>query len=235
LVAGIDVTDFLNLLVRRSIELAEAGAGGVIMQDPNDGLRVVGASDERAHRMQMLEVENSEGPCVDGLHQGTVIQALTAESHDRWPKFARPALEEGYRAVASFPMRLREDTVGTLNIFRSDPWLLSDSDVVSTQALADVATMGLVRERALREAKQLAEQLQTALHSRVIIEQAKGMLAAHADLSIDDAFAALRRHARNTNRHLSDVARDVVTRRIGGAELLAATRGRHARGGQGKS
>ena len=121
---------------------------------------------------------------------------------------ARP--EAGYRAVHALPMRLREETIGALNLFRVHPGALRAPSCASGQALADVATIGILQERAIRRREVLAEQLQVALNSRVIIEQAKGILAERGRLDMAQAFALLRGHARSNNRRLSDLARGVV-------------------------
>jgi hypothetical protein len=215
LVTDANLAGFLDLLVRRLVEVLDVpGAGGVVLCHPTKGPRVIGASDERMYEIQVYELPVDEGPCLDALRLCGAVQAITAHATEQWENFARRALESGYQAVAAFPLRLRERIIGSVNLFSTEPRLLGPLDMVAGQALADVATIALLQERALRDALRLAEQLQTALHSRVVIEQAKGMLAARAGGRVDDAFALLRRYARNSNRRIDDVARDVVIGRL---------------------
>ena len=211
LVAGFDVIDFLHLLTDRSVELLDASAAGLLLADPRGELRVVAASSEQVRLLELFQLQNDQGPCLDCYRTGQpVAEADLSTADKRWPHFSAIARGAGFSAVQALPMRLRDETIGALNLFRTTPGAFSTADVRVGQALADVATIGLLNERSLRRAEILNEQLQGALNSRVIIEQAKGKLAERLDLDMEQAFAVLRRHARARNRGLSDLARDFV-------------------------
>jgi hypothetical protein len=170
---------------------------------------VVSASTAQAHLVELFQVQTSEGPCLDCFHSSSQVTATDLSEDRRWPRFAARARQAGYRAVHALPLRLRSDTIGALNLFGNVS--LSAQDLRIGQALADVATIGILQERAIHRREVLAEQLQVALNSRVIIEQASGILAERGGLDIAQAFILLRSHARSNNRRLSDLARDVVT------------------------
>jgi transcriptional regulator with GAF, ATPase, and Fis domain len=211
LVAGFDIIEFLQVLTDRSVQLLDASAAGLLLADPRGDLRVVAASSERARLVELFQVQNDEGPCLDCFRSGQPVAAadLGAES-GRWPHFAATASQAGFAAVQALPMRLREETIGALNLFRTVPGLFDRADVRIGQALADVATIGLLNERNLRRSETLNEQLQGALNSRVIIEQAKGKLAERLGLEMDEAFNILRSYARARNRGLSELARAFI-------------------------
>jgi len=217
LVAGFDIIEFLHVLTDRSVELLGASAGGLLLADPRGDLRVVAASSEQARLVELFQLQNDEGPCLDCFRSGKPVASadLSMESR-RWPHFAAIASEAGFAAVQALPMRLRDETIGALNLFRTAPGPFGRADVRVGQALADVATIGLLNERTLRRSETLNEQLQTALNSRVIIEQAKGKLAERLGLDVDDAFNVLRSCARGRNRGLSELSRAFID----GAEEL---------------
>jgi hypothetical protein len=170
------------------------------------------ASDERTELLELFQVQSHEGPCQDCFRLAApVVNADLREASERWPQFAPRAVAAGFRSVHAFPMRLRQDVIGALNLFGTDVGRMEPGDVRTVQALADVATIGLLQERAVRRGEVLTEQLQGALNSRVIIEQAKGAIAQMRGCSVDEAFNLLRGHCRNHNLRLSDVARAVVT------------------------
>jgi GAF domain-containing protein len=211
LVAGFDIIEFLQVLTDRSVQLLDASAAGLLLADPRGDLRVVAASSERARLVELFQVQNDEGPCLDCFRSGEPVAAedLSTESW-RWPHFAAAASQAGFAAVQALPMRLRDETLGALNLFRDAPGPFDRADVRIGQALADVATIGLLNERTLRRSETLNEQLQAALNSRVIIEQAKGKLAERLGLDVDDAFTILRSCARRRNRGLSELARAFI-------------------------
>jgi hypothetical protein len=211
LVADFDVVDFLHLLAERSAALLAASAAGVVLADPRGELRVAAASSQEAGLIELFQIQNDQGPCLDCFRTGQPVTAadLTAPSQP-WPRFAAAAAQAGFRAVEALPMRLRDDVIGALNLFRAQPGPLDPADLRIGQALADVATIGLLQERSVRRGEIAAEQLQGALNSRIIIEQAKGKLAERLSTDMDHAFALLRDYARNTNQRLTDVARTFV-------------------------
>ena len=211
MVAEFDVIDFLHLLTDRSVALLGASAAGVVLADPRGELRVAAASSEEAGLLELFQLQNDQGPCLDCFRTGLPVTAddLTGPCQ-RWPRFAEAAARSGFRTVEALPMRLRDQVIGALNLFRAEPGPIDPADLRIGQALADVATIGLLHERNVRRREAVAEQLQAALNSRVVIEQAKGKLAERLSVDMDRAFNMLRDYARNTNQHLTDVARTLV-------------------------
>jgi len=220
MVADFDVIDFLHVLTDRSVQLLGVSAAGLLLADPRGELRVVAASSEAARLLELFQLQNDQGPCLDCFRAGQPVTAadLGAEAQ-RWPRFTAAARQSGFAAVQALPMRLREHVIGALNLFRATSGAFDPADVRVGQALADVATISLLHERSMRHSDTLNEQLQTALNSRVIIEQAKGKLAERLGLDMDQAFSVLRGHARSRNLRLSDVALAFVD----GSETLART------------
>jgi len=211
MVAGFDVIEFLHVLTDRSVQLLDVEAAGLLLADPRGELRVVAASSEAARLIELFQLQNDQGPCLDCYRSGLPVHAadLAAEA-GRWPRFAPAAQQAGFTAVQALPMRLREQVIGALNLFRAGPGAFDTADVRVGQALADVATIGLLHERSMRRSETLNEQLQTALNSRVVIEQAKGKLAERLGVDMDQAFSWLRDAARARNRRLSELAQAFV-------------------------
>jgi transcriptional regulator with GAF, ATPase, and Fis domain len=211
MVADFDVIDFLHVLTDRSVQLLDVSAAGLLLADPRGELRVVAASSEAARLLELFQLQNDQGPCLDCFRAGQPIAAADlAVDAERWPRFAAAAREAGFAAVQALPMRLRDQVIGALNLFRAEPGALDPAAVRIGQALADVATISLLHERSMRHSDTLNEQLQTALNSRVIIEQAKGKLAERLGLDMAQAFSLLRDYARDRNRRLVDVAQAFV-------------------------
>jgi transcriptional regulator with GAF, ATPase, and Fis domain len=211
MVAGFDVIEFLHMLTDRSVQLLDVDAAGLLLADPRGELRVVAASSEAARLIELFQLQNAQGPCLDCYRSGQPVHAvdLTAET-ERWPRFAPAAGQAGFTAVQALPMRLREQIIGALNLFRARPGGFDAADMRVGQALADVATISLLHERGMRRSETLNEQLQTALNSRVVIEQAKGKLAERLGVDMDQAFGLLRDFARARNRRLSELAQAFV-------------------------
>jgi len=229
LVDEYDVIDLLDRLVGYSVQLLAADAAGIVLADAHGELRAVAASGEDAQLMELLQLQSDQGPCLDCVRSGspvTVIDLTVAAAANRWPVFAA-AVADGaaFRSVHALPLRLRREAIGALNLFHHQPGPLPSVDLSLGQALADVATIGILSERAVRHGEIVNEQLQSALLSRVIIEQAKGVLTEKGNLSMDAAFDRLRRYARNHNLRLSDVARQVVETDI--ADEVVATPTQH--------
>jgi GAF domain-containing protein len=211
MVADFDVIDFLHVLTDRSVQLLDVSAAGLLLADPRGELRVVAASSEAARLVELFQLQNQQGPCLDCFRAGQPVTAADlAAAEQRWPRFAAAALQAGFGAVQALPMRLREQVIGALNLFRADAGAFAPEDVRVAQALADVATISLLHERNVRRTDTLNEQLQTALNSRVVIEQAKGKLAERLGLDMDQAFGLLREYARARNLRLSDLAQAVI-------------------------
>jgi GAF domain-containing protein len=212
MVAEFDVIDFLHMLTDRSVRLLGASAAGVVLADPRGELRVAAASSEEAGLLELFQLQNDQGPCLECFRTGRPVTAADlAGAAPRWPRFAQAAVQAGFRTVEALPMRLRDQVIGALNLFRAETGPFDPVDLRIAQALADVATIGLLHERNVRRRETVAEQLQAALNSRVVIEQAKGKLAERLSIDMDRAFAMLRDYARATNQRLTDVARDFVT------------------------
>jgi transcriptional regulator with GAF, ATPase, and Fis domain len=211
LVADFDVIEFLNLLTERCVQVLEVDAAGLLLTDQADHLQVLAASSEQSRILELFQLEADQGPCLDCYASGAQVAVadLRVEAH-RWPVFAAAAHERGFAAVHAMPMRLRDQVIGALNLFAATPGGLDADTAALGQAFADVATIGLLGERAAREQALLSQQLQIALNTRVLIEQAKGMLAERGNLSMDVAFAAMRAYARTRNRKLTHVAQAVI-------------------------
>ncbi len=211
LVDDYDVVEVMHQMMDHCVALLGASAAGLLLADQNSSLRVMAASSEGSDLLEIFQLQAHEGPCLDCYDSGVqvVVNDLSLESR-RWPRFTKYALEEGYRSVAALPMRLRADTVGTLNLFREQPGQGAPGDLAVAQALADVATISILQQRAVQRREVLVEQLQSALDSRVVIEQAKGVLAERLQIELDDAFVRLRRYARSANLHLAAAARALV-------------------------
>jgi GAF domain-containing protein len=183
-----------------------------MLADQQGHLRFMGASTEATRMLELFQLQNDEGPCLDCFRSGAGVESTDLlDPSTPWPTFAPEAVSAGFRSVHAVPLRLRQQVIGALNIFGRQPSRLQPGDAQIVQALADVATIGLMQERAIRRTELLAEQLQTALNSRIVVEQAKGALAQLRGVSVDEAFRLLRSHARSTNARLSDVAQQVVT------------------------
>ncbi|GAA2019514.1 GAF and ANTAR domain-containing protein [Pseudokineococcus marinus] len=211
LVDDFDVVDFLQVLTERSVELLHADAAGLMLADQRGGLRLMTSTTPRARSLEIFEVQSLEGPCLDCFATGVpVVNVDLATAGGRWPRFAAAAAEHGYGAAHALPLRLRKEVIGAINLFSDAAVRLDDEDLAVGQSMADIATIGLLQERSLREKSALSEQLQTALSSRVLVEQAKGVLAERAGVGVDEAFTRLRTRARRRGEALSDVAAAVV-------------------------
>jgi GAF domain-containing protein len=211
LVDDFDVVELLTLLADRCVEVLDVEAAGLMLAAPEGDLRVVASSSEEMRLVELFEIQSQEGPCPDTYRTGepSMNQDLTMEA-SHWPNFAPVALKAGFRSVHALPMRLRGVTIGALNLFSANPGQLEEADVMAAQALADVATIGILQHRAAVQAHIVNEQLNHALNSRIMIEQAKGMLAERNGLDMTDAFSWLRTHARSHNLRLADVAQSVI-------------------------
>ena len=215
LVTDYDVVDLLHNLVDYCLELCDVAAAGLVLRDPHGDLEVLASSSEQTRLLELLQLEDGQGPCVECYRTGRVVSVPdVALEPDRWPRFRQGAADFGFVSVHAVPMRLRNDVVGALNLFGTEHGPLARVDAQVAQALADVATIAILQERALRRSSLVTEQLQSALHSRVMIEQAKGVLAQQADVDMEEAFRLLRGYARRNNEKLRDIAAAVVSRRL---------------------
>ncbi|MFI0446376.1 GAF and ANTAR domain-containing protein [Actinomadura sp. 6N118] len=222
LVSGFDVIDFLQHLSERCVELLDVDAAGILVTDQRGHLRLMAASSEQTRVVELFQLQDEQGPCLDCFHSGTAVHCADLGQQDamrRWPRFAPVASRRGFAAVSALPMRLRAEVIGAMNLFRVEPGALSSEQIELGQAMADIATIGLLQERAIRQSQILSEQLQGALNSRVVIEQAKGVLAERHNCSMQQGFSALRDHARDHNHLLTDLAAALVSRSLDPAEL----------------
>jgi len=211
LVADYDVLDLLDQLMTASVELLGVTAAGLLLDDQRGNLQVVASSSEESRLLEIYQLQNNQGPCLDCVRTGSAVTSLDIEAEaQRWPLFAARAGEAGYHSVAALPMRLRDDVVGALNLFEAGAAPIDDDQRRLGQAFADVATIGILQRRTVHRTAILAEQLQFALNSRIVIEQAKGIVAERHKMAMGAAFDVLRRHARNNNLKLTDAASAVV-------------------------
>ena len=220
LASDFDIVDFLHGLSADAVEVLGAEAAGVMLADARGGLRLIASSDERMRLLELFELQGAEGPCLDAFSTGRPLQANAESSSIRWPAFAQRATDSGFQMMCAVPLRLRTNVIGAMNLFRATDEPFTDDEMGIAQAMAEMASIGLIQEKALREHSLLTEQLQAALNSRVIIEQAKGMLCEYLKVTMVDAFELLRTYARDHNRKLSDVARDVVDRKLTSTALI---------------
>jgi GAF domain-containing protein len=220
LVADFDVVDLLTRLADRCVDVLDVGASGLMLAAPDGGLRVMASSSETMRVLELFEVQAQEGPCLDCYRTGgpVVMEDLEA-ANGRWPRFSTEALAAGFRSVHALPMRLRGTVIGALNLFHVEPGAMRSADVDAAQAFADIATIAILQHRAALDAQALNEQLDHALNSRIVIEQAKGMVAEHEGVDVGQAFLRLRSHARNHNLRLADVAADVIAGEIVASSL----------------
>jgi GAF domain-containing protein len=210
LVDDYDVIELFERLCSDCVALLRADAAGLVLTDQRGALQAVSASTEVAALLERFQIDTDQGPCLESFRSSALVRAPDLAGDPRWPAFGGRAVASGFRAVHALPMRWRGSTIGALNLFHHAPTAMPAGDLAVGQALADVATIGILSDRASRERDLLTEQLQAALTSRVVIEQAKGVLAERGGIGMDEAFGRLRTYARSTSTRLSDVARSVV-------------------------
>jgi GAF domain-containing protein len=222
LVDEFDALDFLHTLTERSVELLKVDSAGVILSDQHGHLQVIASTSSRAQDLELFELQSDEGPCLDCFNSGQVVANIEASAAaERWPQFSAAFTQAGYQSAHAVPLRLRSQVIGAMNLFCTDRTTLDADDLALAQALADVATIGLLQERAIHESDLIAEQLQTALNSRILIEQAKGVLHGLTSVTVDEAFRLMREHSRRHQAPLRDVATQVIEGRITPEQLFA--------------
>lgn len=225
LVADFDVADLLDVLVHTCVDVLGATAAGLLLSDHQGILRVAASSSEASGLLEAFQVQAEEGPCLDAFHTQRAVTADLTDVESLWPTFAPVAVSVGLRSVHALPMRLRAQSIGALNLFH-DRSTAHDIDLRVAQALADVATIGILHQQGARAGNLVIEQLQAALNSRVLIEQAKGVLAATGHTDMDTAFQQLRRYSRDHNAKLGELAGLIAT---GSLEPLLVVNWRSAR------
>jgi GAF domain-containing protein len=215
LVADYDVLDLLHALVEAAVDLLDAADAGLLLADPHGELQLLASTSERSQLVEILQLKAGSGPCVESYRTGTpVAVADIAAMTGRWPEFKAAALSQGFSSVHALPMRVSGRTIGAMGLFGDKPGSLSSEDAAIGQALVDVATISILQERNIRESELVNEQLQRALNSRVLIEQAKGVIAYTSQVSMEEAFRRLRSYARSNNQSLHDTATLVIDRAL---------------------
>lgn len=215
LVAGYDVVDLLQTLVDTCTGLLGASESGVLLADGSGDLDLIVSTSEASRLVEVMQLAADAGPCIDSFNTGEVVSVPDiSQAPEKWSLFREKALEEGFRAVDAIPLRLREDTIGTLNLLRTQTGQLDEDDMVAAQAFADVATIGILHERTIARSNEVREQLQRALNSRIVIEQAKGVIAYMRGVPIDEAFTLIRDYARSHQLGISRVAAAIVDREL---------------------
>lgn len=211
LVADFAVVDLLTRLADRCVEALDVETAGIMLAAPDGHLRVMASSSETMRVLELFEIQTQEGPCLDCHHTGLPVANQDLAAVDgRWPRFTAEAVAAGFHSAHALPMRLRGTVIGALNLFRAGSGEMAAADFEVAQAFADVATIAILQHRAAHEAQVINEQLTHALNSRVLIEQAKGMIAERLGLDMERSFTALRTHARNHNVRLADVADEII-------------------------
>lgn len=213
LVADFDLVDVLHLIAARAQQILAVDAVGLLLADNHGGLDVVAASTDEVRVLELSQLQDSEGPCLDCYQTGQAVSCPDlATQTKRWPRFAPHALAAGFAGVHALPMRLRDELIGGMNLFTTAPGALEPELLDVAQALTDVAAIALLHERSLSQHNLLIEQLQTALNRRLAVEQAKGVIAERTGVGVEEAFEMLRAYARSRQYKLTDVADDVVHR-----------------------
>jgi GAF domain-containing protein len=211
LVDDYDIVDLLTGLTDRCVDLLGVSAAGVMLASPEGSLGLVASSSEAMRLLELFELQAQEGPCLDAFRTGHAVahENLLAGS-GRWPAFSTAALQAGFQSALALPLRLREAIIGALNLLSATRTPMAEADVIVARAFADLATLSIIQHRATAEAHRLNEQLSAALNSRVVIEQAKGVISERTGIAVAEAFSRLRTYARNANLRLTDVAQAAI-------------------------
>jgi GAF domain-containing protein len=221
LVEDYDVIEFLHFLSERCVELTDIDEVGVMIGALPGRLQAVAASTERSYLLELFEVQNEDGPCLDAFRGGITVTAEDlSDEPARWPIFTPRAIAAGFGSVHSVPMRLRNEVIGAVNLLCVEPGAMSSSDARLVRALSDIATVGILQQRTISEVEVVNSGLATALNSRVRIEQAKGVVAERAGTTVDEAFAMIRDHARSRQLRLTALCEDIVHRVIDVADVI---------------
>jgi GAF domain-containing protein len=225
LVDGYDMVDLLTQLTANCTRLLDVASAGLLLADSRGVLHLIATSSERTHDLEVLQLQRDEGPCLDCYRLGepVLVPDLAAEGR-RWPRFVARATAAGFASVHAVPMRLRDNILGALGLFGNKPGRLDQDDLALAQALAHVASVAIVNEKAASDRDTVNDQLQLALESRIVIEQAKGVIAYVGELNMNNSFTLLRRYARDHDLRLSDVSTRVANRQLPGILLIEHAR-----------
>ena len=211
LVNDYDVVNLLTGLTDRCVSLLGVSAAGVMLASPAGSLGLVASSSEAMRLLELFELQAEEGPCLDAFRTGQPVGHVNlVVRSDRWPSFSAAARRAGFLSASALPLRLREVTLGALNLLSVSGAPMPKADLIVARAFADLAALSIVQHRTSLEAQRLNEQLSAALTSRVVIEQAKGVISERASTDLAEAFSRLRAYARNNNLRLTDVAQAAV-------------------------
>ena len=219
-----DMVDLLHTLVQQCVEILELEAGGLMLVDGTGELQLMTSTSEAAGFVEVMQLNAAAGPCIDCFRTGTAVSVEDISLSEPWPAFRKAALDQGFHSVLATPMKLRGQIIGTMNLFGSSAEKVSARDAAVAQALADVATIGILQERVIQEGHLMEEQLHRALDSRILIEQAKGVIASGLSLSMDDAFGLLRKYARDRNLTIRSVSEQVSNREVSAQEIAHRVR-----------
>jgi transcriptional regulator with GAF, ATPase, and Fis domain len=236
LAEGFDVVELLSGLTTDAVQLLDVTSAGLLLADTGGVLHLLAASSEATGELELYQLQRNEGPCLDCFNSGEPVSVPDLSSETgRWPQFAAAAASAGFAAVHAVPMRLRNTVLGALNLFNTRTGPLAEEDLALAQALAHVASVALVQDKAAADEDLVVSQLNVALTSRVVLEQAKGVLAQVGAVDMADAFTALRHYARDHDQRLTDVASAVAIRALPGRAVLDHVRERTGADGQGRS
>jgi GAF domain-containing protein len=215
LVDSYDVVELLQTLVETCADVLDVDAAGIMLANAWGELEVIASTSETSRLMEVLQLDAEAGPCMTTFTTGQPVACPDiADAPAEWAAFSAGALALGVRSAHAVPLRLRATVIGTLNLFGTAPGTLSAPDLRIARAMADVATIGILHERTLREHEVVQAQLQRAIVSREVIEQAKGVVSHVRSVSIEDAFGIIRAHAVASGERLSDVAQAIVDRTL---------------------
>jgi GAF domain-containing protein len=216
-----DMVDLLHTLVSECAGILGMEAGGLMLVDGNGDLQLMTSTSEAADLVEVMQLAAAAGPCIDCFRTGVAVSVREISESQQWPKFRTAAMEQGFHSVLATPMKLRGKILGTMNLFGITAGEVTARDAAVAQALADVATIGILQERVIQEGHLIEGQLHRALDSRILIEQAKGVIANELSLSMDDAFNLLRKYARDRNLTISSVSEQVSNRAISVRQVAA--------------
>lgn len=221
LVGDFDVQDLLHRLAEHCVRLVDSmSACGVMLLDRTNVLSVVAAFPDVGRALDVAQLEVGDGPCLECVRTGRGVHSTDLiEDGARWPRWSRLAVARDFRTVYATPLRLGDQIIGTLNLFGPSPTDSTEQDLLIIRALADVATITILQQRSVSRAAALNTQLQTALASRIAVEQAKGVLSESLGVDMDEAFTILRHNSRSTNTKLTVLAGYLASGRIKAAEL----------------